>query len=177
MKLLTLFLLLATTTFAQQKAWREILAQRLAYFGDGNWIVVAESAFPVHAEPGVEMILSDDSQLNTVRHLLESLAKDGHLRPLVYADAELKHVPEQDAPGIEAFRQLLTGLLEKLLPQQPVAEAPHISMMQRLDQAAKSLNVLIIKTNGTLPYTSVYIELKPGYWQDDAERRLRQSFQ
>jgi hypothetical protein len=177
MKLAILILLTAAVSFAQQKPWRQILAERLPYFGDGNWIVVADSAFPVSPAPGVEMIMSDDSHLHTVRLLLDLLAKDGHLRPVIYTDMELKHVPEQDAPGMDAYRQLLSGLLEKLLPPPAVKATPHANNMRTLDEAAKSFNVLIIKTSAALPYTSVFLELRPGYWPDDAEQRLRQSIQ
>ena len=86
-------------------------------------------------------------------------------------------MPEQDAHGIDAYRQLLSALLEKFFPQPAVKANPHASMMRTLDEAGKSLNVLIIKTNATLPYTSVFLELRPGYWPDDAEQRLRQSIQ
>ena len=175
-KLLALILLTAASSFAQQKGWRQVLTERLPYFGDGNWIVVADSAFPLRAAPGVEMVISGDSHLDTIRQLLDLLAKDAHVRPILYTDAELKHVPEQDAPGIEAYRQLFSALLEKLLPQPPV-QAWHASNMRSLDEAAKSMNVLIIKTNSTLPYTPVFIELKPGYWNEEAEQRLRQSSQ
>jgi len=34
----------------------------------------------------------------------------------------------------------------------------------------------MIKTNLSLPYTSVFIWLDCGYWSDEAEKRLRASF-
>jgi hypothetical protein len=175
MKLAILILLTAAGSFAQQKPWRQLVAERLRYFGEGNWIVVSDSAFPLRSTPGVEMIVSDDSPVNTVRHLLDLLVKDGHLRPVIYTDLELKHVPEQEAPGIDAYRQLLSGVFEKFQPQPPVKALPHFSNVRALDEAAKLFNVLIIKTNATLPYTSVFFELRPGYWLDDAEQRLRQA--
>lgn len=176
-KIPILILLTMTSTLAQQKPWRQIVAERLPYFGEGNWIVIADSAFPLRPEPGIEMILSDESHLNTVRHLLNVLTKDEHVRPVIYTDLELKKVPDQDAPGIDAYRQLFAGLVEKLVPQPPVNPTPHAAIMRMLGEAAKSFNVLVIKTNSTLSYTSVFIELKPGYWPDDAEQRLRQSVQ
>ena len=174
-KLLILILLSAASSLAQPKAWRQSVAERLPRLGEGNWIVVADSAFPLHSAPGFEMILSDESQLDTLRHLLNLLAKDARLRPILYTDAELRRVPEQDAPGMDAYRQLLPALLEKFFPQPAVKAVPHAGMMHTLEEAAKAFNVLIIKTNATLPYTSVFLELKPGYWTDDAEQRLRQS--
>jgi len=34
-------------------------------------------------------------------------------------------------------------------------------------------NVLILKTDMTLPYTSVFIELECGYWSEAAEKKPR----
>jgi len=40
-------------------------------------------------------------------------------------------------------------------------------------QKLHSFNVLIIKTNLTLPYTSVFFQLECGYWNAAAEENLR----
>jgi hypothetical protein len=34
--------------------------------------------------------------------------------------------------------------------------------------------VLVIRTISALPYSSVFLELQPGYWDSDSEQRLRQ---
>jgi hypothetical protein len=44
-----------------------------------------------------------------------------------------------------------------------------------LDQTAQTFRVLIIKTELTIPYTSIFFELDCGYWSAEAEQRLRQS--
>ena len=44
-----------------------------------------------------------------------------------------------------------------------------------LDQSAQLFRVLIIKTEMTIPYTSVFFELDCGYWNADAEQRLREA--
>lgn len=49
----------------------------------------------------------------------------------------------------------------------------HERIIARLDKTAELFNVLILKTNLVLPYTSVFIELECGYWTDAAEQRLR----
>jgi hypothetical protein len=41
------------------------------------------------------------------------------------------------------------------------------------NSSAEKFHVLILKTNMTLPYTSVFIELDCGYWSAEAEARLR----
>jgi L-fucose mutarotase/ribose pyranase (RbsD/FucU family) len=175
MKLAILVLVTAASSLAQQKPWRQILDERLPYYGNGNWIVVADSAFPLRSTPGIETIISNDSQVNTVRHVLNLFSNDAHVRPIIYNDMELKYVAEQDAPGISAYRQLLAALVEKFLPQPPARSMRHADMMRVLDDAAKSFNVLMIKTSMALPYTSVFLELRAGYWPDDAEQRLRES--
>ena len=175
MKIAILALLTAASSFAQQKGWHQILAERLPYFGEQNWIVVADSAFPLRSAPGIETIVSTDSHVNTVRQVLDLLSKQVHVRPVVHTDLELEHVAEQDAPGIGAYRQLLSGLFEKLLLEPPAKTIYHDRMLHTIDEAAKTYNVLIIKTNMVLPYTAVFFELKAGYWSDDAEKRLRES--
>jgi len=175
MKIAILVLLTTASAFAQMRGWRQILDERLPYFGDHNWIVVADSAFPLRSAPGVETIVSSDSQVSTVRQVLDSLSKQVHVRPVVYTDLELEHVAEQDAPGISAYRQLLSGLFEKVFPDAPAKTIQHANMIRTVDEAAKTYNVLIIKTNMVLPYTAVFFELRAGYWSDEAEQRLRES--
>jgi hypothetical protein len=43
------------------------------------------------------------------------------------------------------------------------------------DQSARAFRVLIIKTNLTLPYRSVFLQLDCGYWSAEAGQRLRQA--
>jgi hypothetical protein len=174
MKLALLSLLALTPASAQApKPWRQVLDERIKIYGHRNWIVVADSAYPLQSNPGIETILSSESQVETVQHVMEALQKAQHLRPIVYLDKELEFVPEQDAVGIEAYRQLLTGIFERYMPGQKPASISHDTVIRQLDEASKTFNVLIIKTNLALPYTSVFFELRAGYWSDEAERRLR----
>ena len=175
MKIAILVLLITATAFAQVKGWRQMLDERLPYFGENNWIVVADSAFPLRSAPGIETVISSDSHVNTVRQVLDVLSKQVHVRPVIYTDLELEHVAEPDAPGITAYRQLLSGLFEKFLLEPPAKATYHASMIRTIDEVSKTYNVLIIKTSMALPYTPVFFELKAGYWSDEAEKRLRES--
>jgi hydroxymethylpyrimidine pyrophosphatase-like HAD family hydrolase len=174
MKLTLLSFFTLTAAFGQTpKPWRDVLDDRLKIYGHRNWIVVADSAYPLQSNPGIETIFSTESQVETVRHVLEALRKAPHIRPIVYTDKELQFVPEQDAVGIDAYRQLLTGIFERYLPDQKPSAIAHDTVIRQLDDASKTFNVLIVKTNMALPYTSVFFELRAGYWSDEAERRLR----
>ncbi|HKD09071.1 MAG TPA: hypothetical protein VKB79_24420 [Bryobacteraceae bacterium] len=170
---LFILLSLAGAAFAQQRPWRQVLDERLSIFGHRNWIVVADSAYPLQSAPGIETIVSTDSQVDTMRQVLLELSKRNHLRPVVYVDKELKYVEDQAAPGIAAYRQLLNGLMEKFLAGQTATPLLHEEIISKLDQASKTFNVLIIKTNSLLPYTSLFLELRAGYWDDQAEEHLR----
>jgi hypothetical protein len=174
-KIAILVLLTTASSFAQVKGWRQILDERLTFFGDQNWIVIADSGFPLLSAPGIETIVSNEPQVNTVRHVLDLLSKDEHVKPIVHNALELEHVAEQDAPGISAYRQLISGLFEKFLPEPPPKPTAHANLIHYVGEAAKTYNVLVIKTNMVLPYTAVFVELRTGYWSDEAEKRLRES--
>jgi hypothetical protein len=176
-KFALLLLLTVLSASAQQsnKTWREILDDRIAFYGHRNWIVVTDSAYPLQSNPGIETIRSNESPVETVRHVLVALSKAPHLRPVPQVDKELNFVNEEEAPGIGAYRQLLSGIFAKHLPDVHVQETLHEEIIRQLGEASRAFNVLIIKTNMALPYTSVFFELRAGYWTDDAERRLREN--
>jgi len=50
-----------------------------------------------------------------------------------------------------------------------------MEIIKKLDASSDLFNVLILKTDLTLPYTSVFIELGAGYWNGKSETELRES--
>ena len=84
-------------------------------------------------------------------------------------DRELEYVPENDAPGISAYRDKLA----KLLTGSDISKLPHEQIIAKLDEAGKTFHVLLLKTKMTLPYTSVFLQLECGYWNAASEKRLR----
>jgi hypothetical protein len=151
--------------------WRAMLARRVQAFGHRNWIVIADSAYPAQASAGIETVLTNADQLQVVKVVLDELVRAKHIRPVVYLDAELAHVSDKDAPGVNTYRQDLKALLAGREPK----FLPHERIIDRLDKTAEKFKVLILKTNLTLPYTSVFLELDCGYWSADAEQRLRKA--
>ena len=150
--------------------WKAKLSDEMTRFGHRNWIVVADSAYPLQISPGIETIVVDADQLTVIGQVIEDLRKAKHVRAIVYTDSELSFVPEQDAKGVGAYREALAGLLSSQGAHQTL---PHEQILQKLDQAGKSFKVLIIKTPLTIPYTSVFFQLDCGYWSSEAEARLR----
>jgi len=155
---------------AAQSDWEGRLKELLPVFGHRNWIVVADSAYPAQSKPGIETIVAGEEQIHAVRKVLDAIAACKHIRANVYVDQELKFVGEADAPGVTAYRQQLNALLKG----PSVKQLPHEQIIQKLDQSAQVFRILIVKTNMTIPYTSVFFELDCGYWNAGAEERLRQ---
>ncbi len=155
---------------AQSPDWRTRLNEELPLLGHRNWIAVVDSAYPLQTSAGVETIETNANQLDVVKAVLDQLSKAKHVRPVILSDAELKVVPEADAAGVTAYRESLTSLLGKTEAQ----SLPHEEIISKLDEAGKTFHVLVLKTNMTIPYTSVFVRLECGYWSADAEKRLRE---
>jgi hypothetical protein len=151
-------------------AWELELHRRLPLFGHRNWIVVVDAAYPAQSNPGIETIVTSAEQVEVVSKVARALAACPHVRANVYTDAELAMVAESDAPGVTDYRQHLASVLAC-----GIWQLPHEEIIAKLDQCARLFRILILKTNLTIPYTSVFFELDCGYWSAEAEQRLRQA--
>ena len=151
--------------------WERKLADSLPVFGHRNWIVVADSAYPAQSNAGIETIVAGEDHVHVVRRVLDAVRASIHVRANVYVDRELEYVEESDAPGIAEFKQQLDAVLYG----SKISRAPHEQIIHKLDQSAMLFQILVIKTEMTIPYTSVFFELDCGYWNAEAEERLRQA--
>ncbi len=162
-------LFVSTFTSLSQSDWQARFHQELPLLGHRNWIVIADSAYPLQTAPGIETLYVDADQLEVVGFVLAELAKSRHIKPIIYTDAELKYVPENRAPGITNYRQEL----DRMLANRTVSKLAHEAIIAKLDEAGKKFKVLLIKTRLTLPYTSVFLQLDCAYWNVDSENELR----
>jgi D-ribose pyranose/furanose isomerase RbsD len=165
-----LIFLMGSTSFGQSP-WEQKLREELPLLGHRNWIVIADSAYPLQTALGVETLHTETDQLQVAKAVLDELAKTKHVKPIIYTDAELKYVAEKNAPGISAYREALN----KVLQSRPVQALPHEQIINRLDEAGKTFKVLLIKTPLALPYTSIFLQLDCGYWNANAEKELREA--
>jgi len=149
--------------------WRTQLNQELPLLGHRNWILIVDSAYPLQSSPGIETIETGASEDEVTRIVLAAIDRSIHVRPVVYMDAELPFVPEKDAPGVSTYRD---GI-KVMLGGGPVHYLLHEQLLQKVHQTSGDFRVLILKTNQTIPYTSVFLQLNCKYWSDDAEARLR----
>ena len=149
--------------------WKKTLEESLPLLGHRNWIVIADSAYPWQVSPGVTTIHTGATQEEVTGTVLQVLARTKHVKPTIFIDRELEYVPEADARGISAFRENLT----RLLSGAEITKLPHEQIIAKLDEAGKTFHILLLKTNMTIPYTSVFLQLECGYWNADAEKRIR----
>ncbi|SRR6266496_1616779 len=150
-------------------AWHEILKDRLPLYGHRNWLVIADSAYPAQCREAIETVVADEEQTAVLEQALALVGGCKHIKANVYTDKELSFVREEDAPGIGSYREKLGTLLKAY----DVSVLPHDDIISKLDSVGEKFRVLLIKTNMRIPYTSVFLELECGYWNEQAENQLR----
>jgi len=112
--------------------WREKVAEAMPLLGHRNWILIVDSAYPLQSSPGIETIDTSAPQLEVVRHVLSTIDRSIHVRPDILMDAELPFVPEQDAPGVAAYRSEIADLLRAY----PIESQPHDRILANIEEAA-----------------------------------------
>lgn len=156
---------------ATQTSVEKLVASKLPTLGHRNWIVVADSAYPLQTAPGIETITVEDDQISVVKQVLAALSKTKHVKPNIFLDQELSFVTDKLAPGVTKYRDNLG----KVLKGKAVQRLLHEEIIAKLDEAGKTFKVIIIKTPHIQPYTSVFFQLECGYWSAESEAQLRSS--
>jgi L-fucose mutarotase/ribose pyranase (RbsD/FucU family) len=151
--------------------WEDELNTLLPLYGHRNWIVIADAAYPAQSRPGIETVVADAGQIEVARTVLDAVAASKHLRANIYLDRELEFVREEHAPGVTRYREQLAALLRSANK----TTLPHEQIIAKLDETAQLFRVLIIKTEMTIPYTTVFFALDCGYWSAEAETQLQQA--
>jgi hypothetical protein len=150
-------------------SWKAKVAASMPLLGHRNWILIVDSAYPLQSSPGVETIETNAGQIEVVQDVLKMINSSIHVRPDIYMDAELPFVPDQDAPGASGYRKQIAALLSSY----PIESELHDKIIAEIGSTGSQFHVLVLKTNMTIPYSSVFIRLDCKYWSADAEKRLR----
>jgi len=162
-------LLFMTLCGCQSQGWEGRFQSVLPEYGHRNWIVVADSAYPRQSAPGIETIYTGNTQIEVLHSVLHAIAEAPHVQAITMLDAELESVTEADAPGVNAYREALKDVLQG----KQIKAMPHEDIIAELDKGAEMFNILVLKTDMTIPYTSVFLQLDCGYWGAEKEARLR----
>ena len=167
--LMAALLALGCADLRQESEWKAAINRQVGQLGYRNWIVIAEASFPAHSRPGVRQVSASVEIPEALDYVLGTLEQTETVRPQIYVPRELRSVENDFAPGIDEFRKQLSGSLHGHEP----TELDQQSLLTLLEDANRSFDVLVIRTPTALPYSSVFLELRPGYWDVDSETRLR----
>ncbi len=151
-------------------AWMDKLVGYLPALGHRNWIVVADSAFPLQISPGIETIATGEDHFAVLEKVLKAVDGAKHIRPKIWLDKELSFVTEDLAPGADEAKRRL----EKALEGRSAAPVLHADLIARLDEVGQTFKIVMVKTTLAVPYTTVFMELDCGYWGPDAEAKMRE---
>jgi RbsD / FucU transport protein family len=152
-----------------QSPWQQKVKDELPLLGHRNWIVVVDSAYPLQSGAGVETVETDADQLAVIDYVLDSIKNSEHVQPIVHTDAELQYLQESEAPGVDRYRQQLKNRLAGVSADSVL----HQTLIDQVNDLGKSFHVLILKTNMTIPYTSVFLQLDCKYWGAESDAKLR----
>jgi hypothetical protein len=166
--LATIFLSMAPLC-AQSTDWKAKLRDEFPLLGHRNWILVVDSAYPLQVSPGIELLQTNASQLEVTAAVLSAFDRSTHVKPNIYLDAELPFVPSNIYPSLNTYRESL----KRTLTGRPTPKLlPHEKILSLISQAGKDYKILVLKTNMTMPYTSVFFQLGCKYCTEEVEQEI-----
>ena len=71
---------------------------------------------------------------------------------------------------IENYKKELANNLKGIEPQTLL----HDSVFVKIDKASKLFQIIVLKTEEVIPYSSVFIQLDCRYWSGEKEKALRE---
>jgi hypothetical protein len=153
----------------QVNSWQGAVDSQAAQLGYRNWIVIAEASFPAQSRPGVRQVTAPVEVPEALDYVLQAFEQTENVRPHIFLTRELRSVENDFAPGIDELRKKI----QVSLHGHETTELDQQSLLTLLEDANRSFDVLVIRTQSALPYSSVFLELQPGYWDEVSESRLR----
>lgn len=156
-----------------RRHWKSEVDHRVAQLGHRNWIVIAESSFPALSRDGLVQVEATAEVPEVLDHVMLALERTESVRAEVYLARERRSVTNEMAPGMDEMKVRV----QQTLRGHETTEIDHQSLMTLLRQTQKHYQVLVVRTQSALPYSSVFLELRPGYWDAETEERLREQIQ
>lgn len=150
--------------------WKSRFNQLLPLLGHRNWVLVVDKAFPLQNTPGITVINTGEKLIPVLTYVTSQISECSHIRPVLYNDAELAYLLPEKVPGLDAFK----NSIGKVFAGQDPIPVLHDSVFVKIDHAAKLFSIVVLKTDETIPYSSVFIELGCKYWSQENEREMRE---
>ena len=149
--------------------WNNEFKKLLPLLGHRNWILIVDKAFPLQSAAGMTYLDSNEELPTVLNSVLSSIDKASHLKPVIYTDKELEVLPK-----IGESEGQMVAQIKECLGEREINSILHDDVFKKIDAASKLFNVLVIKTESTIAYSSVFIELDCGYWTAEKEQKLRE---
>ncbi len=155
----------------QHSNWKEELKIEFPKLGHRNWILVVDKAFPDFAAEDIKTIETKEPLINVINEVKAQLDSQTHVKPIIYKDLELDYLNKDILNGIDEFKDDLY----KIYPKDSFSTILHDKVLSKIDSASNIFTVLVLKTETTIPYSSVFIELDCKYWNLELETQLREN--
>lgn len=156
-----------------ERPWMNSIRHELGYLGARNWVVIAEAAFPVPSRRGLRVVQVNDEIPGVLDGLEQIIEEKHHVKPRIYLTTEMAKVPYDYAPGIKEHK----ADLKQALHGRETVRLDNEMLVNLINSTSKSYRVLVIKTRTAIPYSSVFVELRSGYWDADSEAVLRKNME
>jgi len=153
--------------------WHAEFQQKLPLLGHRNWILVVDKAFPLQSAQGMTMINTGEQLPIVLEEVMSSISKTKHVKPIVFTDLELNFISEDLSPGVDGQKKSILSSLNSY----KVNTILHNEVFAKLDSASRLFNVIVLKTESTTPYSSVFIQLDCAYWDSSKEMKLREKLE
>jgi L-fucose mutarotase/ribose pyranase (RbsD/FucU family) len=151
--------------------WKPEFKKQLPFFGHRNWILVVDKAFPAQNAEGIITLDTGCDLLEVLNYVMNEIDNSSHIKPVIYKDKELDYITKEQISEIDNYRKSLYNAIGEYEPQVML----HNSVFVKIDEASKLFKVMVLKTNETIPYSSVFIELDCKYWSAGKEEALRKA--
>lgn len=152
----------------QSTDWKSELEEKLPLLGHRNWILVVDKAFPLQTGEGIEVVYTHQKLLPVLSHVLSEIEAANHVQPDIYTDKELQYLNNELVEGIETYKDSLN----QILPGDPRSML-HDSVFTKIKDDSQLFHTLVLKTDQTMAYSSVFIQLGCEYWPAEKENSLR----
>lgn len=159
-----------SATAVDSSRWQQRVENILPLYGHRNWILVVDKAFPaLAATSGMQVINTNADMLTVLKFLDGAIRHAPHITSHVFMDRELSYLPTEKGSAVASFKDSIAQLYHS----QPISTILHDSVFTQISAASKNFQVLVLKTNSCIAYSSVYLELDCKYWNAEKEKALR----
>lgn len=164
-------ILLSSCQFNATKlaSWHDEFQEQLPLLGHRNWVLVVDKAFPLQSAQGMTVINTGEELPDVLQYVMGNISSSTHVKPIVFTDSEFAYITEDLSPGVDNLKESIAVSLKNY----SLNTLLHNDVFAKLDSASNLFEVLVLKTESTIPYSSVFIELDCAYWNAENEQKLR----